>query len=332
MFGRRGQSQVRDQGTGAGIVGGLDPAGRMRGQQQALLQVTQRQQSLSQRRQSVGRTHQKQRRCRDDAQTRGLTGIGAKVGKVPGGQRLSIEGDGLHGQAQALGQTRQHRRLRRAVRTVGAIEEPDPDVGSECAQLRLTLLTGHAVEQIGVGADRTPRGLVEIGIALHHLLKGLGETRGLVERELLQIEIERDLGGGRVVDGLEPIVFEVGAQPGRREWGRVRRCGRGGRGRLRCGRRGRGRGRRLGVSRGGRYRIALIPKPALGLAIVEARTLPGLRRDRRQRQGEQRRRQVSGLWFRHRSGRSWCGTCRHPGASGSPGAVRGRRPPAPRAD
>ena len=131
---------------------------------------------------------------------------------------------------------------------------------------RVALLARLAVGQVGgEGGGGALGDLVEEGVALHRALGGGGEAAGLVERHPLQVEVQGDVLGRRVVDGGIPILTDVLTQPFGREGLGAFGCGLG-EGRLRrggwLGRRWLRRRRLLGLT--------LVPEPALLLAEVEA--------------------------------------------------------------
>ena len=146
---------------------------------------------------------------------------------------------------------------------------------------------GLPVHQVGGEGGGWALGqLIEEGIALHGALGGGGEAARLVERDPLQVEVERDVLRARIVDGRIAVGAEVLAQPLGGQGPRTLRCGLG-EGRLRRldwpRRRGRSFRRRL------RLELALVPEPTLLPAEIEAR---GFRPQRkRERQTEVRRQQ-----------------------------------------
>ena len=246
-----------------------DPAGLHRRDDHALLQLRQRQEPLGQGHHGVRRTDEEQRRGGDHAEGLRLAAVLAEVGKLTARQRRPVEGDGQHREAvaglqelRAAGPGPRSRGSRSGRRTG---RRPSRRCGAATV---VAVVAGLAVDQIGgEGGGGALGDLVEEGVELHGALGGGGEAAGLVERHALQVEIQRDVLRGRVVDGGIPVLADVLAQPLRGEGLRSFGCGLG-QGRLASERLARGGGGGSGAAL--RLGLTLVPEPAFLLAEVEA--------------------------------------------------------------
>jgi len=213
-----------------------DPAGLEGGGEQAVLELAERQQALRDQYDAVGRSGEEQRRGGDDAERLRLTGVALERREMAARERRAVHRHRQHREAVTLAQGREHRRLRLAVRAVAAKEEQDAGLTGDLLQQRSALFRHLFVDEVGGEVGGGALGdLVKERSELHRALRGRREPACLVHGDALQVQVQRDVVGGGIVDRLVAIGAEALAQPGGRHWRRSGRC---------VTRRGRRRGRR----------------------------------------------------------------------------------------